>query len=200
MLKSYLVKGRLEAGCDEAGRGCLAGPVVAAAVILPEKISITGLADSKVLKAVQRYNLVPEIKDKAIAWSIAEVSPIVIDQINILQASFMAMHLAISKLPIRPGHLLIDGNRFKHYPGIPHTCIVKGDGKIKSIAAASILAKCYRDDLMLRLHDQIPEYGWKKNKGYATMLHYKAIEQFGTTGHHRHSFRLFSIEAKPDDY
>lgn len=192
----------LEAGCDEAGRGCLAGPVVAAAVVLPKKMVIEGLNDSKKLSQHQRNALRLEIEKKALAWNVAFVSPQTIDTINILQASFLAMHQAVEGLPTQPGLLLIDGNRFKPYPGIPHECFVKGDGRFAAIAAASILAKTYRDDYMALLANSFPEYGWEKNAGYPTMHHRKSIAHYGTTIHHRMSFRLLIPDSElpaPDE-
>lgn len=180
----------LEAGCDEAGRGCLAGPVVAAAVILPGKPCIKGLNDSKKLSHDQRNALRVEIEKKALAWNVAFVAPETIDAINILQASFLAMHQAIQGLTLAPGLLLIDGNRFKAYLDIPHECFVKGDGRYAAIAAASILAKTYRDDYMSQLATTFPEYGWERNAGYPTIHHRNAIARYGATSHHRHSFRL----------
>jgi ribonuclease HII len=190
MLKKYFHKSFVEAGCDEAGRGCLAGSVFAAAVILPKNFSNMLLNDSKKLTEKQRELLRPIIEREAIAWAVAEVSAAEIDQINILNASFLAMHRAIDKLTIKPESLLIDGNRFKAYPTIPHTCIVQGDGKYLSIAAASVLAKTYRDDYMQQLHVQHPVYGWAKNKAYGTQQHRDAIEKYGVTPYHRMSFRL----------
>ena len=189
-LSPALVAGRVEAGCDEAGRGCLAGAVFAAAVILPTDFSCPELNDSKQLSDRQRYALRPLIEQSAIAWAVGAVSPQEIDQINILNASFLAMHRAIKQLGTLPQHLLIDGNRFNAYPGIGHTCIIKGDGKFLSIAAASILAKTYRDDYMNRLHAQFPVYGWDKNKGYPTRAHREAIKQYGASPFHRMSFQL----------
>lgn len=190
MLLPYIEKNRIEAGCDEAGRGCLAGPVFAAAVILPPNFECASLNDSKRLSEKQRYALRPIIEKNAIAWSVGIVTPAEIDKINILNASFLAMHRAIEQLGTVPQHLLIDGNRFKAYPAIDHTCIVKGDGKVMSIAAASVLAKTYRDDYMNEIDATYPAYKWSKNKGYPTVEHRKAIELFGTTEHHRLSFRL----------
>lgn len=190
MLKSFYNENFIEAGLDEAGRGCLAGPVVAAAVILPKYYTHTLLNDSKQLTKGQRETLRKDILNDAIAWEIAEVSNQEIDEINILKASMKAMHLATDKLKVRPEHLLIDGNRFPNYPQIPHTCIVKGDSKFLSIAAASILAKTYRDDLMEELAKSFPEYGWEHNAGYPTPKHRKAIKEFGVTIHHRLTFRM----------
>ena len=190
MLLPYLNKGLIEAGCDEAGRGCLAGAVYAAAVILPPDFQCELLNDSKQLTERQRYQLRPIIEQEAVAWAVGIVSPEEIDKINILQASFLAMHRAIDGLQVRPQHLLIDGNRFRKYKDLPHTTVVKGDGKLMSIAAASVLAKTYRDDYMLQLHEQYPHYGWDRNKGYPTKEHRQAIEQHGTTPYHRLTFNL----------
>ncbi|MDR1683216.1 MAG: ribonuclease HII [Candidatus Symbiothrix sp.] len=190
MLLQYLNPNQIEAGCDEAGRGCLAGAVFAAAVILPPDFQCEELNDSKQLTENQRETLRPIIEKEALAWAVGSVSPQEIDKINILNASFLAMHRAIDQLIIRPEHLLIDGNRFKKYADIPHTTIVKGDGKYLSIAAASILAKTHRDEYMLHLHEEFPYYDWAKNKAYPTPKHRKGIEQFGLTPYHRMSFRL----------
>jgi ribonuclease HII len=190
MLLPYLNKNTLEAGCDEAGRGCLAGPVFAAAVILPQNFRCEELNDSKQLSEKQRDALRPLIEKEALAWAVGIVSPEEIDKINILNASFLAMHRALDQLKIQPQHLLIDGNRFKKYKEIPHTTIVKGDGKYLSIAAASVLAKTHRDEYMLRLHEEFPLYDWRNNKGYPTKRHRKGIEQHGATPHHRMSFTL----------
>lgn len=187
-LHLFLQEGRIEAGCDEAGRGCLAGPVFAAAVILPADFESDLLNDSKKLSDKQRYELRPFIEEKALAFAVCSVDHVEIDQINILNASFLAMHRAVSALGLKPEHLLIDGNRFKPYPEIGHTCIVKGDGKYLSIAAASVLAKTYRDDFMDALHEQFPEYGWNKNKGYPTLFHRNVIREFGISPFHRKSF------------
>ncbi len=192
MLQPFLHKNTIEAGCDEAGRGCLAGPVFAAAVILPEDFSCELLNDSKKLTEKQRYQLRPLIEEKAIAWGVGIVTEKEIDKINILQASFLAMHRAIESLSVKPEHLLIDGNRFKAYADIPHTTIVKGDGKMLSIAAASVLAKTYRDDFMMKIHEEFPMYNWDTNKGYPAPKHRKAIEQFGPCKYHRMSFRLLN--------
>jgi ribonuclease HII len=183
-------KGVLEAGCDEAGRGCLAGPVVAAAVILPPRVRLPGLDDSKKLTPEQRAELRLLIEERALAWSVASASTEEIDRINIYHASFMAMHRAIAALKLVPQQLLIDGNRFPPYPGIPHVCIVEGDGKFRNIAAASILAKTHRDAMMVELHQQHPEYNWISNKGYATIDHRTMLDRIGHTVHHRKSFRL----------
>ena len=190
MLLPYLNAGLLEAGCDEAGRGCLAGAVYAAAVILPQDFRNDLLNDSKQLTERQRYALREVIEREALAWAVGVVTPQEIDEINILNASFLAMHRAVAQLKIRPQHLLIDGNRFKPYPGISHTTVVKGDGKYLSIAAASILAKTYRDDYMNRLHEEYPYYDWNHNKGYPTKKHRAAIATRGTTPYHRLSFNL----------
>ena len=192
MLLPYLEKGRIEAGCDEAGRGCLAGPVFAAAVILPEGYRNELLNDSKKLTDRQRNTLRPIIEKDALAWSVGIVTNEEIDRINILQASFLAMQRAVAALSISPEHLLIDGNRFNPYPNIPHTCIVKGDGKMMSIAAASILAKTHRDEFMEKIHVDYPMYGWNVNKGYPTKAHRAAIEAYGSSPWHRRSFRLLA--------
>jgi ribonuclease HII len=191
-LKAYLDETLVEAGCDEAGRGCLAGPVFAAAVILPKDFSHPVLNDSKQLNEADRYMLREVIEKEALAFAVAEVDNNEIDKINILNASFLAMHRAIEQLKIKPEQLLIDGNRFKAYKGIPHICIIKGDGKYASIAAASVLAKTYRDDLMKKLHEQHGQYGWNENKGYGTAQHREAIEKHGVTEYHRRSFQLVS--------
>lgn len=190
LLLPALVSGRIEAGCDEAGRGCLAGAVFAAAVILPPDFSCPELNDSKQLSEHQRYALRPIIEQSAISWAIGTVSPEEIDKINILNASFLAMHRAIRQLDTMPQHLLIDGNRFNSYPNIGHTCIIKGDGKFLPIAAASILAKTYRDDYMKKLHAEYPFYSWDKNKGYPTRAHREAIKQNGVSPYHRMTFQL----------
>ena len=190
MLLPYKTAGCVEAGCDEAGRGCLAGAVYAAAVILPPDFRNEVLNDSKQLTEKQRYDLRPVIEKEAVAWAVGIVSPEEIDRINILKASFLAMHRAIDALAVRPEALLIDGNRFTPYAGIPHSCEVKGDGRFLSIAAASVLAKTYRDDYMLRLHEEYPQYGWNENKGYPTRAHRDAIRQYGVTPYHRQTFRL----------
>jgi ribonuclease HII len=190
MLLPFLETGRIEAGCDEAGRGCLAGSVYAAAVILPPDFHNEDLNDSKQLSPAKRYALRPIIEKEAIAWAVGIVSAEEIDRINILRASFLAMHRAIDQLKIKPEHLLIDGNRFTPYPGIPYTTIVKGDGKYMSIAAASILAKTYRDDYMEQLAAIYPEYHWTENKGYPTKAHRDAIRKYGITPYHRKTFTL----------
>lgn len=190
MLLPYMNSGVVEAGCDEAGRGCLAGAVYAVAVILPPDFRNELLNDSKQLSEKQRYALRPLIEEAALAWAVGVVTPQEIDRINILNASFLAMHRAIEQLTVTPQHLLIDGNRFKPYPGIAHTCVVKGDGKYEAIAAASILAKTYRDDYMNELHEKYPMYDWKSNKGYPTKAHRAAIAQYGPSPYHRLSFQL----------
>lgn len=197
-LKSFFDKYLLEAGCDEAGRGCLAGPVVAAAVVLPKNYKNKLLNDSKQLSEKQRYTLRDEIQKNALYWAYASVSNQEIDQINILNASFLAMHRAIDQLPETPELLLIDGNRFNRYKNVAHQCIIKGDAKYLSIAAASIIAKTYRDDLMLKLHEEYSYYKWKDNKGYPTEAHRDAIKQFGVTPHHRMSFNLLSDQLSFD--
>lgn len=190
MLKRYYTKGLVEAGCDEAGRGCLAGPVFAAAVILPSAHRISGLNDSKKLSAIRREELRVEIENHALAFAVGSVGPEEIDEINILNASFLAMHRALDMLTTLPGQIIVDGNRFNPYRDIGHHCIIKGDGKYLSVAAASILAKTYRDDYMRELDKQYPEYGWGKNKGYPTFQHREAIKSHGISVHHRRSFRL----------
>ena len=190
MLKPFLVKNEIEAGCDEAGRGCLAGPVFAAAVILPHSFSHPLLNDSKKISEANRNLLRVIIEKEAIAWSVAQVDAPEIDEINILNASFLAMHRAIDHLKRRPTHLIIDGNRFHAYQKIPHQCIIKGDEKYNAIAAASILAKTHRDELMLNLAKAHPQYSWHSNKGYPTIAHRTAIAKYGITKYHRKSFRL----------
>ena len=189
-LKRAFTKGILEAGCDEAGRGCLAGPVFAAAVILPERIRLPHLNDSKQLTEAMRDELRPLIEKKALAWAVAMVDHIEIDKINILWASVKAMHLAIKELTHRPELLLIDGNRFKAYENIPHQCVVSGDATYASIAAASILAKTHRDDFMKKLHEEHPHYAWNENKGYGTRAHREGIQVHGLSPYHRRSFRM----------
>ena len=183
-------KNLLEAGCDEAGRGCLAGPVFAAAVIWPQKIRIRGLDDSKKLTPGQREILRGQIEAKALAWAVARVDCGVIDEINILQASIRAMHLALEKLEVTPEFILVDGNRFRAFGNIDYSCIIGGDGKFASIAAASILAKTHRDEYMQQLHREHPAYGWDQNKGYGTLKHREAIYKYGLSPYHRRSFRL----------
>lgn len=195
-LASNFQKKWVEAGCDEAGRGCLAGPVFAAAVILPSGYRHAWLNDSKQLSHTRRMELREIILQDAIAWSIAQCDHTEIDSINILQASFLAMHRAIDGLTSKPGLLLIDGNRFKDYPSIPHRCIIGGDAKFLSIAAASILAKTSRDLLMDQLHKDFPQYGWDQNKGYGTKQHRAAIQEFGPCPFHRMSFRLLPDQMK----
>lgn len=187
-LLTHLEEGRLEAGCDEAGRGCLAGPVFAAAVILPPNFDHEWLYDSKQVTAKRRQTLRLLIEEQALAWAVEPVGEREIEAINILQASLTAMHRAVDRLSLRPEHLLIDGNRFRPYPDIPHTCIIKGDQKYRSIAAASILAKTHRDDYMRILHETFPEYQWDRNKGYPTKAHRQALVDHGATPHHRQTF------------
>ncbi len=194
MLKNYYEQGRVEAGCDEAGRGCLAGSVYAAAVILPPDYQNERLNDSKKLTACQRYALRQDIERDAVAWAVGVVTPQEIDQINILNASILAMHRALDQLQVRPEAIIVDGNRFKPYRDLPHTTIVKGDGKYLSIAAASILAKTYRDDEMVRLAQEYPDYDWQHNMGYPTRKHREAIRQHGITPYHRRTFNLLGSE------
>jgi ribonuclease HII len=195
LTKFYQTK-LLEAGCDEAGRGCLAGPVYAAAVILDKHKRIKYLDDSKKLTHSQREELRFEIEEKAIAWEVASFTNEEIDQVNILKASFLSMHKAIDNLAIKPQHLIIDGNRFIPYPNLTHTCIIKGDAKFQSIAAASILAKTHRDELMLQYHAEFPNYAWDQNKGYGTLKHRAAIEKHGITPYHRKTFRLLKEQLE----
>ena len=190
MLKNNYNKGKIEAGCDEAGRGCLAGSVYAAAVILPEDYQNELLNDSKQLTEKKRYELREIIERDAVAWAVGIVTPEEIDKINILNASILAMHRALDQLKVRPEAIIVDGNRFKPYQELPHTTIVKGDGKYLSIAAASILAKTYRDDYMNQLAEEYPQYDWRSNKGYPTKKHREAIKQFGITPYHRKSYNL----------
>lgn len=190
MLELKYDETRIEAGCDEAGRGCLAGPVFAAAVILPDNFSNELLNDSKQLSEKQRDKLRPVIEQEALTWAVGVVDNHEIDEINILNASFLAMHRALEQLKLQPEHIIIDGNRFKKYKDIPHLCIVKGDGKYLSIAAASVLAKTHRDEYMTQLHQQFPVYNWKKNKGYPTQEHRDKIREYGITEFHRRSFNL----------
>lgn len=194
MLKNYYEQGRVEAGCDEAGRGCLAGSLYAAAVILPPDYQNERLNDSKKLTARQRYALRQDIERDAVAWAVGVVTPQEIDQINILNASILAMHRALDQLQVRPEAIIVDGNRFKPYRDLPHTTIVKGDGKYLSIAAASILAKTYRDDEMIRLAQEYPDYDWQHNMGYPTRKHREAIRQHGITPYHRRTFNLLGSE------
>lgn len=191
MLELNIIPGRREAGCDEAGRGPLAGPVVAAAVILPDGYANPILNDSKQLSERQRNKLREEIEKEATAWAVAVVEPEEIDRLNILHASTHAMCEAVKKLTLKPEFLIIDGNRFYNETDIPYQCVVKGDAKYMPVAAASILAKTYRDELMCRLHEEYPQYGWDHNKGYPTADHYEAIEQYGPTPYHRRSFTLY---------
>lgn len=196
MLLNCFHESYMEAGCDEAGRGCLVGPVYAAAVILPRNFNHEILNDSKKLNPEQRESLRIEIEEKAIAWSVASVGAEEIDQINILNASYLAMHKAISSLNTQPQHLAIDGNRFKAFADIPHTCVVKGDGKYMNIAAASILAKTHRDAYMLRLSKEYPEYHWHQNKGYGTPHHRTVTLKLGMTPHHRKTFKIIDPQMK----
>jgi ribonuclease HII len=186
----------LEAGTDEAGRGCLAGPVTAAAVILPESFELPYLNDSKKLTDSQRYALRPMIEAQALCFAFAHIFQDEIDEINILNASIKAMHLALNKLKLTPGFIAVDGNRFKPYKSIPHECVVKGDGKYLNIAAASVLAKTYRDDFMKKLDLDHPQYQWKKNKGYPTLAHREGIQKYGISEHHRTSFQLLPKQLK----
>ena len=196
MLKAYLHPNTIEAGCDEAGRGCLAGDVYAAAVILPPDFENELLNDSKKLTEAKRYQLREIIEHEALSWAVGIVTAEEIDKINILRASILAMHRAVDKLKIRPQHLLIDGNKFTPYPNIPHTTVVKGDATYMNIAAASILAKTYRDDYMQAIAKEYPQYDWESNKGYPTEKHRAAIREFGTTPHHRMSYNLLGEEPK----
>lgn len=200
MLKPYFQKEKIEAGCDEAGRGCLAGPVVAAAVILPKDYSHEVLNDSKQLTEKQREEIKKDIVNDAIAWGVGVATPGEIDEINILNASYLAMDRAIEQLKVNPELLLIDGNRFRSSTDIPFECIIKGDGKYLSIAAASILAKTYRDDLMRQLAIEFPGYGWETNVGYPTRVHRDGLREMGSTPHHRMSFQLLpsQLELFPD--
>ena len=191
MLKTQFTS-LLEAGVDEAGRGCLAGPVTAAVVILPKGITLPQINDSKILTEKKRYNLRSLIEKCAIDFQVAHVFQDEIDKINILNSTIKAMHLAIKKLKETPQYIIVDGNKFYPYKEVPYKCIIKGDGKYQNIAAASILAKTYRDDYMRKIEYEFPEYGWNKNKGYPTVTHRKAIEKFGITEHHRNSFKLLN--------
>ena len=202
MLQSHFYEGKIEAGCDEAGRGCLAGSVYAAAVILPPDYQNELLNDSKQLTEKRRYELREIIERDAVAWAVGIVTPEEIDKINILNASILAMHRALDQLKVRPEAIIVDGNRFKPYQKLPHTTIVKGDGKYLSIAAASILAKTYRDDYMNQLAKEYPLYDWLSNKGYPTKKHREAIKQYGITPYHRKSYNLLgdgqlSLEFEP---
>ena len=194
MLESHYYNGLIEAGCDEAGRGCLAGSVYAAAVILPPDYENDLLNDSKQLTEKRRYALREQIERDAVAWAVGIVTPEEIDKINILNASILAMHRALDQLQVRPEAVIVDGNKFKPYRELPHTCIVKGDGKYLSIAAASILAKTYRDDYMNGLADEYPMYDWRSNKGYPTPKHRDAIRQYGISPYHRRSYNLLGTE------
>lgn len=195
-MKAFQREGVVEAGCDEAGRGCLAGDVYAAAVILPPHFTNELLNDSKQLTEAQRYQLREVIEREAVAWAVGIVTAAEIDKMNILRASILAMHRAVDGLKVRPQHLLIDGNKFTPYKGITHNTVVKGDATYMSIAAASILAKTYRDDYMLRIAQEYPMYDWQNNKGYPTAKHRAAIREYGTTPHHRMTFNLLGEEPK----
>ncbi|HUH19975.1 ribonuclease HII [Albibacterium sp.] len=196
MLYSAFQNKHIEAGCDEAGRGCLAGPVFAAAVIFPPDFRYVGINDSKKLTSSQRYALRELIQKEAIAYAVGQVDAEEIDEINILNASFLAMHRALDLMSVSPSFLIIDGNRFKPYRTIPHECIIQGDGKYLSIAAASILAKTYRDDFMANLAIQYPQYDWQNNKGYATMKHRQAVTEYGLSPYHRKTFRTNSLQLE----
>ena len=191
-LKNFYNKDLIEVGCDEAGRGCLAGPVFAGAVLLPIDFYHPYLNDSKQVNSKRRYELREIIEQEAIAWGIGQCSQTEIDELNILRASILAMHRAVESLSIEPEFLIIDGNRFVPYKSIPHKCFIKGDGRFTNIAAASILAKTYRDDYMKKIHDEFPQYNWIKNMGYPTREHKEAINKYGITDYHRKSFKLFS--------
>jgi ribonuclease HII len=195
LINSYYKKG-IECGTDEAGRGCLAGPVTAAAVILPKKFKNKILNDSKIVTSANRESLKQIIEDEALGFAVANIDNTHIDKINILNASILAMHHSIEKLSLTPEHILVDGNRFKNYNDIPHLCVIKGDGKYLNIAAASILAKTYRDAFMEKIHEEFPMYNWKKNKGYPTREHRAAIEKYGITKYHRQSFKLLPDQLK----
>ena len=190
MLLPFFKENCIEAGCDEAGRGCLAGPVFAAAVIFDKNYTHPVLTDSKKLNDTQRRALRPQIEKDAVAWAVGIVHNKEIDLINILQASFLAMHKALDELQTPPQHIIVDGNKFRQYKAIPHTCVVKGDSKYISIAAASILAKTYRDDFMLQLHNEYPMYNWDSNKGYPTLIHRKAVLKHGKSPYHRKTFKV----------
>lgn len=190
MLRSFMHQGLIEAGCDEAGRGCLCGPVACAAVILPPDFECDELNDSKQLTEKQREKLRPVIEEKSLAWAVVMISPEEIDEINILNASILGMHRALENLRLTPQHILVDGNRFKPFKDIPHTTVVKGDATYMSIAAASVLAKTHRDELMNELASEYPGYDWESNKGYPTKAHREAIARLGITPHHRKTFRL----------
>ncbi len=197
-LLSFFNEGTIEAGCDEAGRGCLAGPVFAAAVILPHDFENEILNDSKILTEKQRNVLRPIIEKEALDWVVEAVSNDEIDEVNILNASFLAMNRAVERLKIKPEHLLIDGNRFRTQSKIPYTCMIKGDGRFLSIAAASVLAKTYRDEFMTKIHVEFPDYDWQKNKGYPTKQHRDAIRKFGITSYHRKTFSLLNEQLVLD--
>ena len=197
-LQKYFLKNVLEAGTDEAGRGCLSGPVVAAAVILPDDFEHPLLNDSKQLTEKQRELLRPFIEKNALAYGVSYIDELKIDEINILQASILAMHTAIEKLSVTPEHIIVDGNKFNSFKNIPHKTIIKGDAKFMSIAAASVLAKTYRDEFMQKLDLEFPDYYWKKNKGYPTKQHREAIRKFGITPYHRKTFRLLPEQLKLD--
>ena len=203
MLLNHYYENKIEAGCDEAGRGCLAGSVFAAAVILPDGYENALLNDSKQLTEKRRYELREQIERDAVSWAVGIVTPEEIDHINILNASILAMHRALDQLEVRPEAVIVDGNRFKKYQNLPHTTIVKGDGKYMAIAAASILAKTYRDDYMNQLAEEYPQYDWQKNKGYPTKKHREAIRQYGTTPYHRMSYNLLGdgqLSLQFDEY
>ena len=195
-LKSFYKENTLEAGCDEAGRGCIAGPVFAAAVILPPEFNHSLLNDSKVLNANERIKLREEIMELAISWSVEYIDNSTIDELNILRASILAMHKALDNMNINPQFLIIDGNRFIKYKSVEHKCIIKGDSKYYSIAAASVLAKTFRDDYMKKIHEEYDKYGWYNNKGYATKQHREAINRFGLTPYHRKSFRILNNQLR----
>ncbi|NJM17167.1 MAG: ribonuclease HII [Bacteroidales bacterium] len=196
MLQSCYQPGTIEAGCDEAGRGCLAGPVYAAAVVLPTAYKNPLLNDSKTLSAKQRNTLRTDIEENALAWAVCQLTNVEIDKHNILKSSIMAMHKALQQLSVQPQHIIVDGNRFYSFGNIRHTCVVKGDGKYMSIAAASILAKTHRDEYMENLHHEFPHYNWLNNKGYPTKAHRQAIERYGACMHHRKTFKLFDTQVK----
>ncbi len=200
MLKNHYYEGLVEAGCDEAGRGCLAGSVYAAAVILPPDYENADLNDSKQLTERRRYQLRSQIEQDAVAWAVGVVTPEEIDRLNILRASILAMHRALDQLSVQPEAIIVDGNRFTPYKNLPHTCIVKGDGKYLAIAAASILAKTYRDDYMIRLAEEYPQYDWLSNKGYPTAKHREAIRSHGSSPYHRMSFNLLGNEELSLDF
>lgn len=198
MLKNYLHENLIEAGCDEAGRGCLAGPVCAAAVIMPPDFQHPQLNDSKKMSLSDRILLRKVIEEKAIAYAVVFIDNKQIDDINVLKASLVGMHKALDKLTVIPDHILVDGNKFFPYSDIPHTCVVKGDGKFVSIAAASVLAKTFRDEYMKELHEKYAMYGWEKNKGYPTRFHREAIKEFGISPFHRRSFQLTNTQTEID--